>query len=113
MKADIILEADRDLYYISHIQKDFTENRGIKDTEEANNCTLIIVSELISRGYCSLATWGKEKGSFDKIILGQEELLKLIARYNDSHTFPFDFFLITTEKGKEWVARYMQLLQEL
>ena len=49
MKADILLEAERDLYYIAHIRKDFMENRGIKDAEEANNSSLQIVNELLSR----------------------------------------------------------------
>jgi hypothetical protein len=113
MKADILLEAERDLYYIAHIRKDFVENRGIKDAEEANYSTLQIVNELLSRDYCSLATWGKVKGSFEKISLSEEELLKLITQYSEPDVNPFDFFLIATEKGKEWVSRYENLIKEL
>jgi len=113
MKADILLEAERDLYYIAHIIKDFMENRGIKDAEAANNSTFQIVNELISQDYCSLATWGKVKGSFEKLTPSHEELRKLIAQYQEPSTFPFDVFLIATDKGKEWVARYEKLIKEL
>jgi hypothetical protein len=113
MKAKILLEAERDLYYIAHIRKDFVENRGVKDTEEASNSTFKIVNELISQGYCSLATWGKVKGSFEKVSLNQDELQSLIAQYKEPNVDPFDFFLIPTDKGKEWVVRYEKLIKEL
>ncbi|PKO16163.1 MAG: hypothetical protein CVU39_09045 [Chloroflexi bacterium HGW-Chloroflexi-10] len=113
MKADILLEAERDLFYIAHIRKDIVENRGIKDAEEAIRGTFQIVNELISQNYCSLATWGKVKGPFEMIRLSQEELLLRIAQYNNSDVNPFDIFLIATEKGKEWVSRYENLIKEL
>src|SRR5687768_17410876 len=94
MKADILLEAERDLYYIAHIRKDFVENRGIKDAEEANNSTFQIVNELINQNYCDLATWGKVKGSVEKLNPSHEELRKLVAQYQELSTFPFDVFLI-------------------
>ena len=113
MKADILLEAERDLYYIAHIRKDFVENRGIKDAAEANNSTFQIVNDLVNQDYCSLATWGKVKGSFEKLTPTHEELRTLVAQYQEPSTFPFDVFLIPTEKGKEWIARYEKLIKEL
>ena len=113
MKADILLEAERDLYYIAHIRKDFVENRGIKDAEEANHSTFKLVRELISQDYCSLATWSKGESSFEKITLSQEELRELIAQSDEPNVNPSIYFLIATEKGKQWVARYESLIAEL
>ena len=112
-KADIIVEAARDLYYLSHIRKNFTEQRGINDHKEATNGTVKIVIELINQNYCNLATWGKEQGNIEQIKMTDDELYNAIYEYEMTKTFPFDFFLIVTEKGKEWVARYKSLINEL
>ena len=112
-KADIILEAVRDLYYLSHIKKNLMERRGVKDDKEATYGTVKIITELISQDYCRLATWGKEKGSFQEVQIPQEELYQLISTdAKDNHAL-FDFFLIATEKGKEWKSRYEKLMEEL
>jgi len=112
-KADIIIEAARDLYYVSHIKKNLVEQRGIKDDKEATDGTVKIVTELIAQDYCSLATWGKEKGSFEELTITPEELHKLVDQHNTTKVSPFDYFLIATEKSKEWVARYEKLIDEL
>lgn len=113
MKVGILLEAEYDLYYIAHIRKDFIERRGVKDAEEANQCTLQIVNELIQQGFCTLNTWGDEKGTYKNIYLSLKDLKKLIAQYGAPHANPFDYLLNTTAKGNEWVARYTKLMSEL
>ncbi len=112
-KADIIIEAVRDLFYLSHIKQRIDGRTVIKDDKEAIDGTVKIVTELIGKNYCKLATWGKEKGSFEEITMTPEELYQIIEKYNKSNTFPFDFFLISTEKSKQWVARHEKLIDEL
>ncbi len=112
-KADIITETVRDLYYLSHIKKHLVEQRGIKDEKEASKGTVEIITELISQNYCSLATWGKERGSFEELTITSEELHKIVDQYNKTNGFPFDYFLIATEKSEEWLARYEKLIDEL
>ena len=112
-KVNIITETVRDLYYLSHIKKYLQEQKGIKDEKETTSGTVKIVTELINQNYCILATWGKEKGSFEEITITPEELHKLVDQYNTTNAFPFDYFLIATEKSKEWVVRYKKLIDEL
>jgi len=113
VKEDILIEAVRDLYYLSHIKQTLLEERGLREDKEATIGTVKIVTDLISQNYCYLATWGKEKGTFEEVTMTPRMLQKLIDQYQKPKVFPFDYFLLPTEKGKEWVARYETLLDEL
>lgn len=113
LKRDIVLEAADDIYYLAHIRRWFAETAGSEAAKVATACTVRIVRELIDKNLCSLVTWGKEQGSFEGVEKTPEELFELIGKYRDFDEFPFDFFLIATESGRHWAARYEVLVSEL
>ncbi len=113
LKRDILLEASDDIEYLCHIQKWFNETAGAEAAKVATACTVRVVRELIAKKYCKLATWGKEKEPFDIVTKTEEELFEIVDKYNSSGKNPFDFFLISTEAGDQWVDRYETLVSEL
>ncbi len=113
-KADILLETARDVEYLAHIRKRFEEDHfSAESAKAATACTVRIVQELIEKNLCSLATWIKGDGSFEVVEKPPEELFELVGKYKSFDQFPFDFFLVATDKGKNWVTRYNTLLNEL
>ena len=108
LKRDIVMEASADIYYLAHIRRWFAEKAGADAAR-----TVRLVGELRANDLCSLAIWGKEKGSFDAVEKTAEELLAHIDKYASFDTFPFDLFLIATERGRKWTARYQALVGEL
>jgi len=113
LKRDIILEASYDVYYLAHIRRWFAETAGAEAAKAATACTVRVVGELTAKNLCILATWGKEKGSFEVVEKTREELYGLVDKYSAFDTFPFDFFLIATESGLQWTSRYKLLVGEL
>ncbi len=109
-KVDILVEAVRDLYYLAHIRKKLVERWEVKDSTAATDSTIRLVTELIDHGWCGLATWGSEMGSFENVTMSQDKLRSVIEDVNSN---PFDFFLIATAKGESWVTRYEKLVDEL
>ena len=105
LKRDIVMEASADTYYLAHIRRWFAEKAGADAAHVATACTVRLVGELRANDLCSLAIWGKEKGSFDAVEKTAEELLAHIDKYASFDTFPFDLFLIATERGRKWTAR--------
>jgi hypothetical protein len=113
LKRDILIEASDDIYYLAHIRGRFVEDAGAEAAKVATACTVRLITELVAKNLCFLATWGKEKGAFEMITKTDNELSELVDRYQSFSAMPFDFFLIATEAGNEWVARYRTLVAEL
>lgn len=113
LKREILLEASVDLYYLAHIRRWFAEWGGAQAVTEATDCTVRIITELVAKDLCHLATWGEEKGSFQTVTLSDDKLTQLVDGYGSFDTMPFDYFLITTQAGNDWVARYRTLADEL
>ena len=113
LKREILLEAADDLYYLAHIRKWFDETAGKAAAQQATSLAARVASELIAIGLCSLASWDKKRVHIEAAEQDPEQLFALIDRYKSTHTMPFDYFLVATERGKEWVARYMALVNEL
>lgn len=110
LKRDILLGAADDIYYLAHVRRWFG-TASAEAAKTATACTVRVVRELIEKNLCSLARWGKEKGSFEVVAKTPEELTELVDKTFD--TMPFDFFLIATDSGNQWVARYQSLVNEL
>ena len=81
LKRDIVMEASADTYYLAHIRRWFAEKAGADAAHVATACTVRLVGELRANDLCSLAIWGKEKGSFDAVEKTAEELLAHIDKY--------------------------------
>jgi len=112
LKRDILLEASRDLYYLAHIRRWF-EDASANAATAATECSVEVVCELISKGLCQLTSWGGAKGSYEILEKTANDLFLMIDRYKDRTVMPFDFFLIATDAGEQWVARYKALVGEL
>lgn len=106
-KRDILLEATADLWYVEHVYNRFTEQSNVPNI--AAPCTVRLIQELIAKGFVQLATWG-EGGAHTAIQKDTDELKFLIEELN---RHPFEFFLIATDFGKNWAARYRDLTNEL
>lgn len=48
-----------------------------------------------------------------EVTLAAGELEQIVSRYEDSGTNPFDYFLVATDHGREWVTRYEKLVRQL
>ncbi|MBE2187690.1 MAG: hypothetical protein IAE99_13040 [Rhodothermales bacterium] len=46
------------------------------------------------------------------VEMSREELMRVAERCADPHS-SFDYYLVTTESGKDWVRRYFELLSEI
>ncbi|HZP88923.1 MAG TPA: hypothetical protein VFB54_19080 [Burkholderiales bacterium] len=101
LKRDILLEASHDIYCLAHIRRWFAETAGAEAAKLATACTVRVVRELIDKNLCSLATWGKEKGAVEEAAKTPEELFELVDRYKDFGEFPFDFFVVASESGRQ------------
>jgi hypothetical protein len=110
LKADILEEASRDLYYLAHIRRSFAETR---EAASATDWAVDLIENLVSNGFCTLATWGPSGKKDDTIELDSAQLHALVDRYQSFELHPFDYFLLATEKGRQWVDRYHALLAEL
>ena len=115
LKRDILLEASDDLFYLEHIRRWF-EDASADAAHAATECTVKVVRELISKGLCQLATWGTPKGSYEILEKTPDDLHLIIDRYKDISAMSgvsFQFFLVTTDAGDQWAARYENLVGEL
>lgn len=110
MKRDVLLEATRDIEYVCHIVADF--RTGSAEAErEAIPCSVRLIEELIAGGLCELGVFSGEPDKYpDALEVTHEELVAIVARSDEN---AFEHFLVTTERGQEWVARYLELLSEL
>ncbi len=113
LKRDILFEASRDVFYVAHVRRRFAEDAGAAAAMDATACTVRIIRELVEKNLCSLATWGKEAGSFELVDMTLDELSELVEKLKSFNTLAFDYFLIATASGREWVARYDTLVNEL
>jgi hypothetical protein len=112
LKRDVLLEASEDFYYICHIQKWFEEEAGASAAKEATACTVRVAEELIVRSFCGLATWGPE-GVHQRVERSSDELTMILQSHSSRDSNLFDFFLVTTEKGNQWVKRHKRVINEL
>jgi hypothetical protein len=108
LKRDVLLEASEDVWFLDHICKYFSEESGGAEADVIP-CTVRLVRELVAANLTYLATWGLE-GSYVTILKTDTELVALIESLT---AHPLEFFLVATESGKEWVARYKRLVGEL
>lgn len=112
LKRDILLSAADDIEYLCHIRRDFDEASAAA-CEESPACTARVTQELISNGFCTLATWGKGDEEYEVLEKTSAELRTIAEHYTGYDSTCFDYFLIATQRGKEWVARYKKLVSEL
>ncbi|BCA53260.1 hypothetical protein W02_04000 [Nitrospira sp. KM1] len=115
LKRDSVLEASRDLEYLCHIRTSVEQEFDLTDPEIIEY-TVRIVQELIEKGYCSLATWGEEGYGSKKIEILKKsvaELEDIIKQHTGYVSTCFDYFLVTTRTGEDWVDRYNKLVSEL
>lgn len=110
-KTDALRESVRDVAFIHVMHAWFVRNGGGKAT--ATLFTVRAIMELISDGWVNLARWDDNDGTV-YIQISHEELLHTVKEY-DEITFSSIqiFFLVPTEKGRDWVVRHNALLDEL
>lgn len=106
-KMGALRESARDVAYLYETRAWFVRNGGGEAT--ATLFTARAITELIVDGWMKLATWDSE-GSPLPIDASDENLLSIVEELDK--TGP-TYFLVPTEKGREWVVRYDALLHEL
>jgi hypothetical protein len=111
-KRDVLLEATYDLEYVGVIHNAFSE-AGEDARNNATNCTAVLITELIAKGLCFLATWGAGYGSEPLVVQKTRSELEaiIIASLHSEHCW--DYFLIATPVGRAWVDKYKKLIDEL
>jgi hypothetical protein len=112
LKRDVLLEADRDLEYVGAIRAAFAD-AGEDARRDAVACAARLISDLVAKGMCSLATWSEGYGSEPVAVRKSQTELDAIVAESSSEARCFDYFLITTATGAEWVTRYKELEGEL
>jgi hypothetical protein len=114
MKRDVLLEASRDLEYIGALPARFFD-AGAGSDREPIDCAVDLIEELVDMGLCHLATWSP-KGVASKTIVIQRtraELAAHLAEMESDSLHVFEWFLLATSLGDEWVRRYLSLVGEL
>lgn len=113
LKRDILMEAADDIWYLCHIHSWFQEDAGSEVALIADEGTVRVVEELIHNNFCSFATWGADSQANEAIKPDHDELLALVRHIILPDSNPFEHFLIATDKGKDWVRRHRDLVNEL
>lgn len=111
LKRDILLEASADLEYVSSIHHQFTDASAAA-ARDAVACTVILINELIARGLCSLATWSDDGTDPTILNTSQYDLVAIVSDSIRSKNV-FMYFLLASDAGRAWVARYEALVAEL
>ena len=108
LKRDVLREATDDVWFLDHIRAFFERESGGSPTD-VTPCTVRMTRELIGKDLVNLCTWGQD-GAPLPLRKTEEELTVLV---DSLMAHPFEFFLTTTPAGKDWVARYRHLVEEL
>jgi hypothetical protein len=114
VKRDVLLEASVDLEYLGAIRAAF-DDAGESGRREATACAVQLIEDLLAKGLCSLATWSGDQNSGPNHVTVQksrDEIEALVAESSKS-VHCFEYFLLSTPAGDEWVSRYDKLIAEL
>lgn len=110
LKRDVMLEADRDLEYVSAIWAGFDdEGRG----REAVDCAVRLIADLIGNGLCEMATWAHNGQPAWKAVQKNDAELAAIVAESTQPEHCWEYFLVATPAGTAWVRRYDALVREL
>ncbi len=97
--------------YLGTIQAAFLK-AGNEAREDAVDCTVKLVQDLMGLGLCFVATWSAtEPGSHEELKVDASEIARLVALSNGKDVFTY--FVVATKAGEEWVARYHALVNDL
>lgn len=110
LKRDVLIEASRDIEYLSHIRSRF-QHAGKAAQEAANDCTVRFIEEMTEHGLCVVARWSKEEKSGHKVI--ECDRAKLEEFLDEANDEPWASFLVATDTAREWLRRYFELIAEL
>ncbi len=113
LKRDIMLGSEDDVFFLCHITKWFRESAGEAGAREALPSTVRVVRELVDQGLCTLATWSGEGVSHRCLSASDSEVLDFVVQNDEPGRSCFDHFLVATDRGAAWVARYETLVREL
>ncbi|HEX9794169.1 MAG TPA: hypothetical protein VGC54_09330 [Planctomycetota bacterium] len=111
-KRDSILDASSDAKFLSDIRGAFMD-AGDEARLVATECAVMLIEDLVSKGFCNLAAWSSEGTGHLILDLGSDEIARAIDWEQDPGSQPFGYFLVTTELGDDWVKRYDTLVAEL
>ena len=78
---------------------------------DAVPCAVQLVEDLLDKGLCEVAVFSQDRAKHHEIVRVDHGTLMSIAEQCDSD--PFHYFLVTTDSGQAWVARYLALVSEL
>jgi hypothetical protein len=108
----VLLDASFDLEYVGTIRARFAD-AGDDARREAIACTVQLIDDLIAKGLCSLATWSAGYGSGPVVVhRSRVELETIVAESSESEHI-WEYFLLSTPAGDQWVKRYEELVGEL
>jgi hypothetical protein len=103
----VLRESVRDMCFLYELQAWFSRNAGNADSTDA--FTARTTHHLIAEEWTQLATNGAN-GHVETLRVTPEEILGIVAALKD--TGP-KYFLVPTIKGRTWVSRYNELIDEL
>jgi hypothetical protein len=112
MKRDVLLEAERDLVYVTTVHYEFTE-AGAAARADAIANTVQLIEELIASGHCRLATWGSGTPQHRVLAEDTDGIRRLVTRGVEDRNCVWETFLVTTPKGDAWVRQYVGVVEDL
>jgi hypothetical protein len=111
LKRDVILEASSDLEYVGAIRAAFAQ-AGEDARRDGIACAALLIDDLIAKGLCPLATWSAGYGSDTVTVHKSRDELETIVAESPDDKHIWEYFLLSTEAGDEWVRRYEELVGE-
>lgn len=112
MKREVLLEAERDLVYLTAVHHEFTEAGSASRADAVAN-TVQLIEELIASGHCLLATWGTEPSKPNILHEDTEGIRRLVVRGVEDRIHVWDTFLWSTPRGDAWVRQYLDVVEDL
>lgn len=117
-KRDVLIEATDDNYDFGLVHSLFLFHAGAAARASATACTILLIEELVEQDLCAILPSSScyidlESPDGTPVKLSHEELVRVVERYADPKNIDFDYCLVATESGRDWVRRYYELLSEI
>ncbi len=110
MKRDVLLEAERDLVYVTTVHHEFTQ-AGEAARADAIANTVQLIEELIASGHCRLATWGIGTPQHRLLDEDTQGIHRLVERGVQDRHCVWEVFLVATPESAAWVRQYIDLVE--
>jgi hypothetical protein len=107
-KRDVLWESVRDVAFGHQLYRWFLQNGG--GSAMATLFTLRATMELVAGEWVTYGRWNAQ-GEIEGVSFGDDELFEAINTFENSEQAIY--FLLPTQKGKDWLTRHHNLLSEL